>query len=257
MFLPLTLLAYASLIAAEPKILLCSDSTAANYNSSRVLQGWGYYAPAYFTIPLINLAANGRSTRRFINEGRWSSLLNQTLAGDFVIIEMGHNDEADPTLGGKYADRGTIAGLGNETVVVTMTTGEKDTVHTYGWYLRSMIADVRAKEAVPVLSGQVPRMYFEEGVLQAEWPFAEYTRQQAEASRVEYLDHTLYSVDAFQAMGEEAAMKLYPEDKTHTGAEGAKVNAETFVEAVQCQGNSQLLAYLNSKGRGVKASCRN
>lgn len=52
------------------------------------------------------------------------------------------------SLGDKYADRGTLPGLGNETKVVINSAGTANvTVHTFGWYLRSMIADVQEKEA--------------------------------------------------------------------------------------------------------------
>jgi len=43
-------------------------------------------------IKVVNKAKNGRSTRSFIAEGLWSSLLAMASPGDFVVIEMGHND---------------------------------------------------------------------------------------------------------------------------------------------------------------------
>lgn len=51
-------------------------------------------------------------------------------------------------LGDKYADRGTLPGLGEETKVVTNSAGTgNSTVHTFGWYLRTMIVDVQKKQA--------------------------------------------------------------------------------------------------------------
>jgi rhamnogalacturonan acetylesterase len=86
----------ATVVAAAPKILICSDSTTANYKTSDALQGWGFYLGEYMSIKVINLAKNGRSTRSFIREGLWKTLLSQTAPGDFVIIEMGHNDVQPP-----------------------------------------------------------------------------------------------------------------------------------------------------------------
>lgn len=86
--------------AATPKLLICSDSTTANYNLTSPLQGWGFHIPNYLSIPVLNLAVNGRSSRSFISEGKWQALLDKTMAGDFVLIEMGHNDDSDPTKGG-------------------------------------------------------------------------------------------------------------------------------------------------------------
>jgi rhamnogalacturonan acetylesterase len=77
---------------AAPKILICSDSTTAEYNSSSPLQGWGHFLGEYVSIPVVNKAKNGRSTRSFIREGLWSQLLAMSSPGDFVVIEMGHND---------------------------------------------------------------------------------------------------------------------------------------------------------------------
>jgi rhamnogalacturonan acetylesterase len=195
------------------------------------------------TLPVSNLAINGRSTRSYINEGRWATLLASTNAGDYVIIEMGHNDDGDPTAGDTYAPRATLPGIGNETVVVG---GE--TVHTFGWYLRKMIADVQAKKAVPVLSGMVPRMYFKGDVLQKDWPFADYAKQVAAAAGVSYVDHTKYSVAKFQALGSTKALTYYPNDKTHTNPAGAIINSDAFAQAVKC-GSSVLKPYLNSKGQ--------
>jgi rhamnogalacturonan acetylesterase len=89
----------SGIFAATPKLLICSDSTTANYSLSSPLQGWGYHIGSYLTTPVVNLAKNGRSSRSFIAEGLWQKLLDQTSAGDFVLIEMGHNDESDPTKG--------------------------------------------------------------------------------------------------------------------------------------------------------------
>jgi rhamnogalacturonan acetylesterase len=91
----LLLLGSAASPFQKPKLLICSDSTTANY-SSGVLQGWGYYVGEYLSVPVVNLAKNGRSTRSFIREGLWAELLKRTVPGDFVVIEMGHNDVRYP-----------------------------------------------------------------------------------------------------------------------------------------------------------------
>jgi lysophospholipase L1-like esterase len=81
-----------ALVHAAPKILIAGDSTAADYSKSSVLQGWGTYLGDYTAIKVVNKAKNGRSTRSFIAEGLWSQLLAMTSPGDFIVIEMGHND---------------------------------------------------------------------------------------------------------------------------------------------------------------------
>lgn len=105
LFTSLSAGALAAPKAASPKLLICSDSTTANYATNNSLQGWGFHIPSYLSIPVDNLAVGGRSTRSFIDEGRWTALLNKTVAGDFVLIEMGHNDNVDPTKGKSSIDK--------------------------------------------------------------------------------------------------------------------------------------------------------
>ncbi|KAI0025886.1 rhamnogalacturonan acetylesterase [Xylariomycetidae sp. FL0641] len=243
--------ALISVVAAAPKLLICSDSTTANYETGDDLQGWGYYIGEYLSIPVSNLARNGRSTRSFINEGLWSSLLDSTASGDFVVIEMGHNDDGDPTT--DEDDRATLPGVGDDTVTLVTSTGQQEAVHTFGWYLREMVSDVQEKGAVPIISGMVNRNYWDGNTLQSDWPFADYAQQVADEAGVEYIDHTRYSVAGWQAMGPTQAKTYYPEDNTHTSWEGARINAETFVQAVKyhCGGDSVMKEYLNNDAQSV------
>lgn len=211
---------------------------------------WGYYIGNYTTLSISNLARNGRSTRSFINEGLWSSLLSSTSSGDYVLIEMGHNDDGDPTTDDD--DRATLPGIGNNSVTVTTSSGASETVYSFGWYLRKMIVDVRAKSATPILSGMVNRNYWSGETLQSDWPFADYAAQVAAQTAVQYVDHTKYSVAKFQAMGSTKAKTYFPNDNTHTNWDGANINAQTFVQAVKCASPTSVLKqYLNSKANAV------
>jgi DNA sulfur modification protein DndE len=81
----------------EPKvtIFMIGDSTMAdkplNDNPER---GWGQLFPQYFTgdARIRNYAVNGRSTKSFIREGRWDSVMKYMQKGDWVFIQFGHND---------------------------------------------------------------------------------------------------------------------------------------------------------------------
>ena len=57
--------------------------------------GWGEPFAYFFSdeVQVYNHAMNGRSTRTFIEEGRWRALLDGVKAEDVVIIQFGHNDE--------------------------------------------------------------------------------------------------------------------------------------------------------------------
>ncbi|KFZ24724.1 hypothetical protein V502_00785 [Pseudogymnoascus sp. VKM F-4520 (FW-2644)] len=243
------ILAFGAILAtveAAPKLLICSDSTTANY-ASGALQGWGYYIGDYLSITVSNQAKNGRSTRSFINEGLWDTLISDVTEGDFVVIEMGHNDDVD--LSTDTADRGTLPGIGDDSVTVTTSTGESEVVYSFGYYLRKMIEDVQAAGGIPLLSGMVNRNYWDGTTLQSDWPFATY------AQEASYYTPP-YSVKKWQSMGPTTAKTFFPNDNTHTSPEGAVINAETFVEAVKCaSATSQLLQYLNSTGTAVSAAC--
>ena len=48
--------------------------------------------------------------------------------------------------------RGSLPGLGEETQEIdNLVTKQHEVVHTYGWYLRKMIADAKAKGATPIV----------------------------------------------------------------------------------------------------------
>src|SRR5439155_1858721 len=96
----------------------------------------------------------------YIAEGLWDAVLHDAKNGDFVIIQMGHNDGGP--LAGDNRERGSIRGIGDEIEEVTLTLpgprkGQKESVHSYGWYLRKYIADARAKGMTPILCSPIPR----------------------------------------------------------------------------------------------------
>jgi lysophospholipase L1-like esterase len=59
--------------------------------------GWGQVFPQFFNenVTIDNRAVNGRSTRSFINEGRWDSINKYLKKGDYVLIQFGHNDQKE------------------------------------------------------------------------------------------------------------------------------------------------------------------
>ncbi|HZS03629.1 MAG TPA: pectinesterase family protein [Blastocatellia bacterium] len=82
--------------AGRMQIFLIGDSTMANKPmADNPERGWGQLLPAFFTdgVAISNHAVNGRSTKSFIDEGRWDAVLKEMRAGDWVFIQFGHNDE--------------------------------------------------------------------------------------------------------------------------------------------------------------------
>jgi rhamnogalacturonan acetylesterase len=197
-----------------PRLLLCSDSTAADYPRAgpNDWQGWGWFLRKYLSMEIVNLAVPGESTRSFINTGKWNALLSQTQRGDIVVIEMGHNDERNGNDDLKYV----LPGTGAE--VQTTPNGE---IRTFGWYLRKMVADVKEKGGIPVLSGRTPGNVWRGNVFVSGYPFVTWTAEVAKDKGVEYLDHTKYSVWLFQAIGKDITGRFFAGDTVHSNAAGA------------------------------------
>lgn len=78
-------------------IFMIGDSTMANKDISDDKQerGWGMMLKNFFTedVRVDNHAVNGRSSKSFIDEGRWQKVIDAVRPGDYVIIQFGHNDE--------------------------------------------------------------------------------------------------------------------------------------------------------------------
>lgn len=54
--------------------------------------GWGVFLSQFLTIPVVNDAIGGESSRSFSDQGLFTNLINSAQRGDYVIIEFGHND---------------------------------------------------------------------------------------------------------------------------------------------------------------------
>ncbi|HEX8340812.1 MAG TPA: rhamnogalacturonan acetylesterase, partial [Tepidisphaeraceae bacterium] len=140
----------------QPTVWLVGDSTVKNGTKGQ--QGWGDPFIELFDenkVRVINRARGGRSSRTFQTEGLWDAVLKESKPGDFVLIQMGHNDSGAPF--DETRSRGSIRGTGEETVEGTHKDGRKEVVHTYGWYLRKYVADAREKGMTPIICSYVPR----------------------------------------------------------------------------------------------------
>lgn len=237
----------AALNPALPTVFIVGDSTARNGADL----GWGdHFAPLFDTtrINVANRAMAGRSSRTYINEGRWDRVLAEMKPGDFVLIQMGHNDGGD--LGGAKP-RGTLKGIGEETQDVPIKNsqptgplaGSVETVHTYGWYIRKYIADTRAKGATPILLTCTIRNIWKDGKIERDMGYRDFDLQIAAAQHVPVADMATLAANRLQALGPEKTAALFPIDHTHSSAEGAGLNARDVAVALVMI-HSPLAAYL-------------
>jgi rhamnogalacturonan acetylesterase len=229
---------------ALPTLFIVGDSTARNQADL----GWGDHLAHDFDTTRINVANRahaGRSSRTFINEGSWDKVLAEMKPGDFVLLQMGHNDGGD--LGGAKP-RGSIKGLGDESKDVTLPDGHTETVHTYGWYMRKYIADTRARQATPILLSLTTRNIWKDGPdgkphIERDMGYDALLRQLATDQHVAFVDMATVEADRLEAAGQEKTALLFPKDHTHTSAEGAERNAQSVAIALR-NAHSPLDAYL-------------
>lgn len=236
-----------------PSIFVAGDSTAAR-GAGEQQQGWAVPFTNYFNpekVNIVNGARGGRSSRTFVTEGLWSNLLSGVKRGDIVLIQFGHND------GGGANDpkaRGSLPGIGEETQDVdNPLTHQHETVHTYGWYLRKMIADTKAKGATPVILGLTVRDIWQDSHIErGSGHFDQWANQVAKSAHTQYLDLTDDMADKFEAMGEEKVKSLYPRDHTHFNAEGADLHAAMVVANLKGMRPNLVQRFLSLKGESIE-----
>jgi rhamnogalacturonan acetylesterase len=227
----------------RPTLWLVGDSTVRNGGGtgSNGQWGWGDRIAPFFDadkINVVNRARGGRSSRSFITEGLWDAVLADAHSGDFMLIQMGHNDGGP--LAGDNRERGSIRGIGDETQDVTLTLkpneGKKETVHTYGWYLRKYINDARAKGVTPILCSPIPRRP-KTTVDPTSQPttYALWAQQVAEAEHASFVDlNRIILAKYADTPPDELKTKYFTTaDDTHTSAAGADLNAAAVVEGIR------------------------
>ena len=79
---------------ATPKLFLIGESTMASFPPERPVVGWGQMLPKKFLDPAVvqNRAKSGRSSKSFIDQGLWTTVLAEIRAGDYLVIQFGTND---------------------------------------------------------------------------------------------------------------------------------------------------------------------
>jgi len=194
---------------AKIKIILVGDSTVAERT------GWGPGFKQFLTdrAECINTAAGGRSSKSFINEGKWTNAL--ALKGDYYLIQFGHNDEP-----GKGPDRET----------------QPDT--TYREYMTRYVDDARAIGAKPVLITSLVRRQWDKNgdgkITSSLVPYVEAVKKLAAEKNVPLIDLHASSKELCEQLGVAKCNELSPVktntvDNTHLNAKGSVVFAKLVV----------------------------
>ena len=232
----------------KPVVWFTGDSTVKNTDKDKNGM-WGLGSQAYTVfdkkkITCYNAAQAGRSTRTYLNEGRWDKVYNSLEPGDFVFIQFGHND-----IGGidKEKERGVIPGTADTChVYKSAKDGTYELVYSFGWYLKKFIDDVREKGATPILVSLTPRNEWSNGKIERRNDsYGKWYRDVVSQTGVEFVDlHNIMADYLDKKCGSKAkADKYYNHDHTHSSLMGAKTNANNIAKGLKAI-HSKLTGYL-------------
>jgi len=244
-----TLLSAFTLLKEKPVLYVIGDSTVKNGKGKGDgnMWGWGDFIGQYFDqekIHIENHALGGTSSRTFQTKGLWDSVLVKIKAGDFVLMQFGHNDGSP--LDDTARARGTIRGIGTENrEIYNPITKKKEVVYTYGWYLRKFITATKAKGGIPIVCSPIPRNQWKDGRVQrGEAGYSTWAAEVAKAEGVFFIDLNKRTADKYDQFGEEKVKGYFPGDHTHTNGDGAKLNAASVAEGITALKKCPLAKYM-------------
>ncbi|GAB3028326.1 hypothetical protein GCM10027051_36790 [Niabella terrae] len=244
---------YAFSLKPEPRpvLYIIGDSTVKNGSGRGAdqLWGWGSCFAAFFDtnrIEIQNHAIGGRSSRTFITDGRWDRIMAELRKGDYVIMQFGHNDGSP--LDDTARARGTIRGIGEDSAVIYNPICKvRETVYSYGHYMRRYIKDVQSVGAVPIICSPVPRNNFKDGkTRRATGDYGGWARKVAEQTGAYFIDLNSLIADAYDEMGPQQVSEFFPKDHTHTNLQGATLNAAKVAEGLVSLSSCDLKSYLQT-----------
>ncbi|HEY4380834.1 MAG TPA: SGNH/GDSL hydrolase family protein [Acidobacteriaceae bacterium] len=224
-----------------PTIFVVGDSTASNGPNL----GWGSHLGDYFDLNKVNVANRaiaGRSSRSYVDEGHWDSTLAEIKSGDYVLLQWGQNDGSDLGGTGSRNARGDLKGDGDATQDVMQTVGAKsgqtETIHTFGWYNRKYVADILAKGATPMfLSMTIHNTWKPDASgalhLALDMRFGPVMWKIAEDNHLAFIDMAPVEMTRMESVGKDKASTWFPIDWVHTSPEGADLNAQSVVIALE------------------------
>ncbi|HCD33117.1 MAG TPA: hypothetical protein DER01_11970, partial [Phycisphaerales bacterium] len=223
---------------SKVRIAVIGDSTVSNYASTNNLRGWGQVLIDFLDeqqVEVINKAKGGRSSKSFIDEGRWDNVLELEPKPNYVIIQFGHNDNPF-----KAPDRRTLTTPVPETLPSDQEVGSKLKDY-YQYNLKHYVEESRQMGAVPIIVAPMERGVFKDGKL---WtpnaPYAQAALQVAKELDVPSVDLNSYGLKLYESIGPDEAMQYHGKtekgyDRSHYNEKGARLWAKYIVEQISKQ----------------------
>lgn len=197
-----------------PTIFLAGDSTVTD-QPREPTASWGQMLPRFFKpeIAIANHAESGETLKSFITGLRLDKILSQIRAGDYLLIQFGHNDQKENW---------------PQTYVEAAT--------TYREYLKVFISEARRRGAIPVLITSMQRHNFDGAKVRntlGNYPDA--VRQTAKEENVPLIDLTAMSTALYEALGPQKSWAAFSggRDATHHSDYGAYELAKCVIEGIR------------------------
>jgi lysophospholipase L1-like esterase len=205
-------------VSSPRTLFIAGDSTVAdqlpqlNAAPASRYTGWGQFIPAYFDadIAVSNYADSGEGTAAFRTDGGglWNMINARLKSGDWVMIQLGHNDKTTPA--SLYRSR-----------------------------ITNLVNAIRSKGANPILITPMIRNTGDPLSAQHVWGDLNIRNELigvANARGVPLIDLMKLSSEWAASIGRSAAQAYFVgSDRTHSNESGAKLFAEMIVNEVRRQ----------------------
>jgi lysophospholipase L1-like esterase len=195
-----------------PTIYIAGDSTSTD-QPNEPYNSWGQMLTVFFKpeIAIANNGESGESLRSFIAEKRLAKIMSVIRPGDWLFIQMGHNDQKEKG-----------PGLGAFT--------------TYKSDLERFISEARQHGATPVLITSMNRLTFgpDGKITNSLGDYPEAVRETAKEQDVALIDLNKMSARFYEALGQERAHEAFAgNDRTHPDDYGSYELARCIVKGIE------------------------
>jgi len=197
-----------------PTIFLLGDSTVCD-QPGEPYASWGQMFTRFFTdkVAIANHAESGESLKSSFGANRLDKVLSQIKAGDYLLIQYGHND---------MKEKGD--GIGAFT--------------SYKASLKQFTEAARSKGAAVILINPMHRRTFDANgkITNSHGDYPEAVRQAAREENVPLIDLTAMSKDLYEALGKDGSGVLFKDgDGTHHNNYGSYQLAKIIVQSIRDQ----------------------
>ncbi len=236
----------------NPVIFLVGNSTMRTGtlgNGNNGQWGWGFFAHEYYDekkITVENHALGGTSPRTFYTL-LWKPVLEAVRKGDYVFLELGHNDNGpidSIRARSSYRPEGKLEVREDSISIYNKVNKVQETVYTFGGYMRRFIREVRAKGATPVLFTLTPRNDYEpddpKRIQRKLTDFTPAIFAIGKETNTPVIDLNDISATKLEQYGPWKTSYHFYLDKIHSSAYGARMNAASAAEGILASDDPQI-----------------